>query len=432
MEKDLSEQTMLSCSSGDCSGGWYWDAFNYIYKNGIPPESCYAYAGSNGTCSNKCSNPDFTVKIESFTSSPGLWGEDHSVDDLKEALQTGPLCVAMRVPDDGSFSGTGYTGGIYNYNGGYISWNSNAHAVLVVGYNDEQQYFKVKNSWGDWWGENGYFRIAYDDVTDDVKFGSYACSVSGVFITGETSKFTITNTGAANLIINNISSDKSWLNFSPKTFPFTLPPDAQQAITVSVTNWNEVALPEETGKISIISNDPDESPVIIGVTAKRGTSLTNPVLSVSPDFQEVSSDNGTLSIQVSNAGQGKMTWTASVKDSWLNITDESHDSNGGEIIVSYEVNSGVARIGTIIISSSDAENSSESVEIRQEGKISDPGDIDNNGTVNLKDVILILKILVGINEINEAVSLNTGDINGNNKIGLEEAVYALECASGIR
>jgi len=429
--KDLSEQTTLSCSSGDCGGGWYWDAFNYIYKNGIPPESCYAYTGSKGTCSNKCSNPDFTLKIESFTSSPGLWGEDHSVDDLREALQTGPLCVAMRVPDDGSFSGTGYTGGIYNYNGESIAWNSNAHAVLVVGYNDEQQYFKVKNSWGDWWGENGYFRISYDDVTDDVKFGSYACSVSGVFISGETSKFTITNTGAANLIINNITSDKSWLDFSPKTFPFTLSSYSQQSVTVSVKNWNEVALPEETGKISIMSNDPDEPAVIVEVTAKKGTSLTNPVLSVSPDFQEVSYNNGTLSIQVSNTGQGEITWTAEADDSWLSIT-EFHNSNGGEIIVNYEANSGVARTGRVTVLSSDAENSSESVEIRQEGKISDPGDIDNNGTVNLKDLILILKILVGIQEINEGVSLNTGDINGDNKIGLEEAVYALECASGIR
>jgi C1A family cysteine protease len=42
---------------------------------------------------------------------------------------------------------------------------------VLVGYNDAGQYFIVKNSWGAGWGESGYFRIAYSDVTSVVNFG---------------------------------------------------------------------------------------------------------------------------------------------------------------------------------------------------------------------------------------------------------------------
>jgi C1A family cysteine protease len=40
------------------------------------------------------------------------------------------------------------------------------HAVLATGYDDSQQRFLVRNSWGSGWGKDGYFSIPYAYVTN--------------------------------------------------------------------------------------------------------------------------------------------------------------------------------------------------------------------------------------------------------------------------
>jgi C1A family cysteine protease len=41
------------------------------------------------------------------------------------------------------------------------------HAVLAVGYDDSQQRFMVRNSWGPAWGMEGYFTMPYAYLTDN-------------------------------------------------------------------------------------------------------------------------------------------------------------------------------------------------------------------------------------------------------------------------
>ena len=74
-----------------------------------------------------------------------------------------------------------------------------------------------------------------------------------------------------------------------------------------------------------------------------------PLLSVTPAFQDVLPTSGTTSFEVANSGTGTMSWTATSNDSWLTIVSGDSGTDSGTITVSYDSNSGDARIDTIIV-----------------------------------------------------------------------------------
>lgn len=47
------------------------------------------------------------------------------------------------------------------------------HAVLVVGYNDEKQWYVVRNSWNESWGDKGYFYMPYAYLLDPNLAGDF-------------------------------------------------------------------------------------------------------------------------------------------------------------------------------------------------------------------------------------------------------------------
>ena len=69
-----------------------------------------------------------------------------------------------------------YTGGILT---GDECGDELDHGVLCVGYGETEKgkkYWKVKNSWGEEWGEDGYIRLARTDS----KKGKGECSIAAM------------------------------------------------------------------------------------------------------------------------------------------------------------------------------------------------------------------------------------------------------------
>ncbi len=171
---DLSEQVLVSCSGanatgGGCNGGYLDRVSNYVKSTGIPVEECFPYTQSNNNCANAAC-PYWQSDAYKIT---GWHYVAPTVTYLKNALYTyGPLIVSMDVYGD-FYS---YTKGLYKYTSGTYQ---GGHAILLVGYDDSQQCFIVKNSWGADWGENGYFRIAYSEISSVVSFAQETIAYEG-------------------------------------------------------------------------------------------------------------------------------------------------------------------------------------------------------------------------------------------------------------
>jgi C1A family cysteine protease len=166
--RNLSEQIVLSCSgAGSCDGGSVGGASNFLRTTGTNQESCYTYTAQNGNCSSACSNWQTTThKIDHWSSVAS--GSSPAASTLKNAIYTnGPIVAVYDVYSDFY----AYHAGVYSYASGEYE---GGHAILIVGWNDMESAFIVKNSWGTGWGDSGFFRIAYSELAGSTRFARFA------------------------------------------------------------------------------------------------------------------------------------------------------------------------------------------------------------------------------------------------------------------
>jgi len=154
----LSEQQILDCTpnpngcggTGGCEGGTVELAYARIQvMGGLSTEDDYPYQGEDESCINSQVIP--LAKISGYVNLPS----NVLMPMLNHLVNNGPMAISV---DASAWSF--YGGGVFD--GCDQSSPDLDHAVQLVGAGTDPSYgdyWLVRNSWGEDWGENGYIRL---------------------------------------------------------------------------------------------------------------------------------------------------------------------------------------------------------------------------------------------------------------------------------
>jgi len=142
----------------------------------LVPEDCHPYKENVGKCSDSCNleKLNFPYIVEKYSFLSGSYGAKIDSNTtmeylmIEELYNNGPFVVSLFPDHDFMY----YEKGIYKAKKSTewvklgISpphWRKVGHSALLVGWGVDDKsgdkYWLIQNSWGDNWGEDGYFKI---------------------------------------------------------------------------------------------------------------------------------------------------------------------------------------------------------------------------------------------------------------------------------
>lgn len=160
----LSEQQIIDCDHNKdqgCKGGEEQGALDYAKLSPLELESDYKYTGNEDEkCKYDASKGVLTIK--DYDSVPS-----NDASQLKAAIAVGPVSVGVDgTTDVFQYYHGGIFGGSYKKE---LCGTDINHAMVAVGYGVEEgkTFWIVRNSWSQYWGEQGYIRMEYTDDEKD-------------------------------------------------------------------------------------------------------------------------------------------------------------------------------------------------------------------------------------------------------------------------
>lgn len=179
----LSRQALLNCisdyvgkaaggGSEGCNGGSTQEVYEFMHKVGLPDETCNHWVAketkkcdAEAMCMNCMAyaepvmqyNKCWPVKkyVKYYLREYGIIPQEEAAI-MTEIMQRGPVACSLATDEVFDYN---YTGGVWTRKNGMKQSN---HVVEVTGWGktkDGVKFWQARNSWGSYWGDNGFFKI---------------------------------------------------------------------------------------------------------------------------------------------------------------------------------------------------------------------------------------------------------------------------------
>lgn len=155
---DFSVQYVVDCGVKNglrgCKGGKITNVGRFIRKFGIELNAMYPYSGAENHCPIE-EGLDNEKKAGYLRPDISKWQNFPEIAAWYKWLPKSPLIVGINIPADF----LAYGGGVHD---GSNCELGKTHAMLLVGSGkeDDKEFWLLKNSFSDMWGEMGYFRMS--------------------------------------------------------------------------------------------------------------------------------------------------------------------------------------------------------------------------------------------------------------------------------
>jgi len=257
---------------------------------------------------------------------------------------------------------------------------------------------------------------------------------------------TLQNTGgsALNWIIY---VQESWLEATP--FQGALAPGATVAVKIAANDITRALIPGTLKNYVYFVNKTSGMGNIVldGQATIEATPSPGP-LTVSPAVNYVSTGDkggpftpGSFDFTLKNTGAAPLNWEYLGDANWLNVSETTSGTLAAGAVTTFTM---AVNDTTNLLSSNNyrgtayfldkTANANMIVSRRVDLKVKGPGDVTGDGSVNLADAITTMKVQAGTEapEVRSDYGVSGADVNGDDKVGSQEAVYTMQAAAEVR
>ncbi len=156
---NVSEQHIISCSHGSCSGSTPTIPLRWMKKHRIASEDQLKYQGKNFSCPFQDASTNYRTLDWGFVDKANPLYPSNK--EIKQAIcKYGAVISCLKTTDKFKKSGWGTKAEREKVQRAKPPLPTN-HVIAIVGWDDAKKAWRIRNSWTDRWGMDGYRWVGY-------------------------------------------------------------------------------------------------------------------------------------------------------------------------------------------------------------------------------------------------------------------------------